>query len=152
MKTLFKVKSQLCLLFALLIPASGFAANYCIATNGGFGAPNFGQTFIEPSYALPAKGKCNLWAGFTKTGTTVVLTTSGTGCLSTDGTALTVSVSSADPEFLGAPDVIGSDYITFVRSTATEPFTTGSDQGNFSGAAEVVTCTSSLLKLPASHD
>ena len=142
---MFRVKSLLSLLLALLIPACGFASNYCIATNGGW--PSGGTTFIGPSFAIPAEGKCAAWLGFTKTASTVVLTTSGTGCLSSDGTALTVAVSSADPSFESA-----SDYIQLTRSKSTEPFTTGSDQGTFGGTADVVSCTSSLLNLPSSHD
>ena len=147
---MFRVKSQLCLLLALLTPVCGFASNYCIATNGGFGSPNFGQTFIAPSFAIPAEGKCALWAGFTKTNSTVVLMTNGIGCLSSDGTALTVSVSHADPSFYGT--AYEPDYIQFTRSKTSEPFTSGFDQGANGGDAEVVTCTSSLLNLPSSHD
>jgi hypothetical protein len=146
---MFRVKSQLFLLLALLIPACGFASNFCIATNGGFG--NDGTTFIAPSFAVPAEGKCTAWTGFTKTASTVIATTSGTGCLSSDGTALTVSVSSADPDWFG-PGAIGSDYIQLTRSKSGEPFTTGYDQGAFGGDAEEVSCTSSLLHLPSSHD
>jgi hypothetical protein len=150
MKTLFKVKSRLSLLLALLTPASGFAAsNYCIATNGGFG--NDGTTFIGPGFAVPSEGKCTPWTGFTKTASTVIVTTYGTGCLSSDGTALTVAVSSADPNWFGA-GTIGSDYIQLTRSKSGESFTTGSDQGAFGGDAEVVSCTSSLLDLPSNHD
>jgi len=145
---MFRVKSQLCLLLALLTPVCGFASNYCIATNGGW--PNGGTTFIEPSFAIPAEGKCALWAGFTKTASTVVLMTNGIGCLSSDGTALTVSVSSADPSFFGS--IYEPDYIQFTRSKSTEPFTSGDDQGASGGDAEVVSCTSSLLNLPSSHD
>ena len=146
MKTLFKVKSRLFLMLALLTPASGFATNYCIATNGGFG--HDGTTFIGPSFAVPSEGKCTPWTGFTKTATTVIVTTYGTGCLSSDGTALTVAVSSADPEFLGAGS-IGSDYIALTKSNGKF---TGTDQGAFGGDAKVVSCTSSLLHLPATHD
>jgi len=150
MKTLFKVNSRLSLLLALLTPASGFAAsNYCIATNGGFG--HDGTTFIGPSFAVPAEGKCTPWTGFTKTATTVTVTTYGTGCLSSDGKALTVAVSSADPNWFGAGS-IGLDYIQLTRSKSDESFTTGSDQGAFGGDAEVVSCTSSLLDLPSNHD
>jgi len=145
---MFRVKSLLSLLLALLIPACGFASNYCIATNGGW--PSGGTTFIGPSFAIPAEGKCTAWLGFTKTASTVVLTTSGTGCLSSDGTALTVAVSSADPSFFGS--IYEPDYIQFTRSKSTEPFTSGDDQGAFGGTAEVVSCTSSLLNLPSSHD
>jgi hypothetical protein len=144
---MFRVKSQLSLLLALLIPASGFAAsNLCIATNGGFG--HGGTTFIGPGLAVPLEGKCTPWRGFTKTATTVILTTYGTGCLSSDGTVLTVAVSSADPDFLGAGN-IGSDYIQLTKSN--EKFT-GSDQGTFGGDAKLVGCTASLLHLPPHHD
>jgi hypothetical protein len=146
---MFRVKSQLFLLLALLTPACGFAANYCIATNGGFG--HGGTTFIAPSFAVLSEGKCTPWTGFTKTATTVIVTTYGTGCLSSDGKALTVAVSSADPDWFGAGN-IGSDYIKLTRSTSSGPFTTGSDQGAFGGDAEVVSCTSSLLDLPSNHD
>jgi hypothetical protein len=36
-------------------------------------------------------------SGYTKTASTVILTTSSTSCLSSDSTALSVSISSADP-------------------------------------------------------
>jgi hypothetical protein len=146
---MFRLKSQLCLLLALLTPVCGFASNYCIATNGGFGSD--GTTFIEPSFAIPAEGKCAPWIGFTKTASTVVVTTYGTGCLSSDGTALTVAVSSADPDWFG-PGMLGSDYIQLTRSKSSGPFTTGFDQGAFGGDALPVSCTSSLLDLPSSHD
>lgn len=147
---MFRVKSLLSLLLALLTPVCGFAAsNYCIATGGGFG--DGGTTFIGPGFAIPAEGKCAPWTGFTKTASTVVVTTYGTGCLSNNGEALTVAVSSADPNWFG-PGSIGSDYIQLTRSKTTESFTTGSDQGAFGGDAEVVSCTSSLLDLPSSHD
>jgi hypothetical protein len=44
-------------------PVYSYAANFCIAVNGGFG--NGGMTFIGPSFAVPAKGTCTPWAGFT---------------------------------------------------------------------------------------
>jgi hypothetical protein len=144
---MFRVQSQLFLLLALLIPASGFAAsNVCIASNGGFG--HGGTTFVGPGVAVPLEGKCTSWKGFTKTASTVILTTYGTGCLSSDGTVLTVAVSSADPDFLGAGS-IGSDYIQLTKSNGKF---IGSDQGAFGGDAKVVSCTPSLLHLPPNHD
>ncbi|MGA8067869.1 MAG: hypothetical protein WCA47_11090, partial [Terriglobales bacterium] len=142
--------SQLCLLVVLLTPVCGFASNYCIATNGGFGPPSFGTTFIEPSFAIPAAGKCAVWVGFTKTASTVVLMSSGQGCLSTDGTVLTVAVSSQDPSFFGTN--YESDYIQLSRSKPSGPFTSGSDMGAFGGDALRESCTSRLLNLPSSHD
>jgi hypothetical protein len=128
--------------------AAAAPAPYCIAVNGGFGGG--GTTFVARSFSLPEASKCTPWSGYTKTASTVILTTSGTSCLSSDSKALTVSVSSADPWFLGAGQ-IAADYIELVRGSATEPFT-GTDFGYFAGSAEPVSCTSDLLTLPSSHD
>jgi hypothetical protein len=121
---------------------------FCIATAGGFG--NGGTTFIAPGFTVPALNKCTPWSGFTKTASTVILTTSGAACLSTTGKTLTVSVSSADPDFLGTNPA--SDYIQLTRASSTGSFTGGTDQGEFAGSADQVTCTSGLLSLPDIHD
>ena len=138
------------ILSVLLAPIQSFAAEapYCIAVNGGFGGG--GTTFVARNFTLPTEGKCNPWSGYTKTASTVILMTSGTSCLSSDSKALTVSVSSADPSFLGAGQ-LGVDYIQLSRGTATEPFT-GQDYGYFAGTAAPVSCTSELLTLPSAHD
>lgn len=123
-------------------------APFCIATAGGFG--NGGTTFVAPGFTVPAENKCTPWSGFTKTASTVILTTSGAACLSTTGKTLTVSVSSADPAFLGTNPA--SDYIQLTRASSTGSFTGGTDQGEFAGSADQVTCTSGLLSLPDIHD
>lgn len=137
------------LLLGLIAPVNSFAAeaHYCIAVDGGFG--HGGTTFIGLGFAVPAEGNCTPWSGFTKTANTVILTTNGTGCLSSDGKALTVSVFSADPSFVGTQPV--ADYIQLSRAETSKPFT-GQDTGNFGGTAGPVTCTTSLLHLPSSHD
>lgn len=143
-------KTHLSLLLGLITPVSGLASEqFCIATAGGFG--HGGTTFIGIGFAVPSEGKCTPWSGFTKTADTVILTTTGTGCLSSDGTVLTVSVSSADPAFLGAGNV-GSDYIQLSRKESKGLFTSGTDMGAFGGSADPITCTSSLLHLPSTHD
>jgi hypothetical protein len=148
------VQSTFAALLLMVHPVHSFAAAaapapYCIATAGGFG--HGGTTFIARSFSFPEASKCTTWSGYTKTATTAILTTGGTACLSSDSKALTVSVSSADPEFLGVGQQ-ASDYIRMTRDSATDPFT-GQDQGiYFLGSAEPVTCTSDLLTLPASHD
>lgn len=130
--------------------SAGTGAPVCIATSGGFG--NGGTTFIAPSFTVPAGGGCTPWSGFTKTASTVILTTSGAACVSSDGLKLTLSLSSADPDFLGAGSQ-ASDYIQVTRASLTAPFTNGgTDQGEFSGSAEQVSCTSALLSLPSTHD
>ncbi len=146
---MFRLKTpHLFLLLGLIAPVPSFAANYCIETEGGFG--HGGTTFIAPSFALPGEGKCAPWAGFTKTASTVILTTAGAGCLSTDGKELTVSVVSADPGLLGSGS-IASDYIQLKRGDSKEAFS-GEDFGEFAGTAAPVSCSSSLLHLPSSHD
>jgi len=140
---------RLLLLLGLIASADSFAANLCIATAGGFGTG--GTTFIAPSFSVPAEGNCVPWSGFTKTASTVILITNGTGCLSTNGKKLTVSVSSADPDYLGAGN-LGSDFIELTRSGTTGSFTSGTDQGEFGGSAAPVTCTTSLLDLKETHD
>ncbi len=129
-------------------PMPSAVAPFCIATSGGFG--NGGTTFVNPAFTVPAKNKCTTWSGFTKTASTVILNTSGAACLSTTGKTLTVSVSSADPEFLGTTPA--ADYIQLTRSSSTGTFSGGTDQGEFSGSAQQITCTPSLLTLPDSHD
>ena len=143
-------KSHPLLLLSLIAPVSRAAtAHYCIAVDGGFG--HGGTTFIGTGFAVPAEGTCTPWTGFTKTASTVVLITSGTGCLSSDGKALTISVSSADPSYLGEGQ-IGSDYIQLSRKSSSGSFTSGEDTGAFGGSAEPVTCSTSLLTLPSTHD
>jgi hypothetical protein len=142
-------QSSLMVLSLLLVPVHSFAAEpYCISVNGGFG--DGGTTFVARNFSLPGEGKCTPWSGYTKTASTVILTTSGTSCLSSDSKALTVSVSSADPSYIGAGQLT-ADYIQLSRGDATEPFT-GQDFGAFAGSAEPVSCTSKLLTLPSSHD
>jgi hypothetical protein len=148
---MFRLKTpHLIFLAGLMIPLYSSAADYCIAVSNGFGGG--GTSFVGPGFSVPAAGTCAPWAGFTKTATTVILMTSGTGCLSTNGKVLTVSVSSADPEYFGA-GVIESDYIQFCLAGTTGGCpVTGSDQGEFSGPARPETCTTKLLTLPATHD
>ena len=134
--------------FATTAPPAPAPAPYCIAVNGGFG--NGGTTFVARNFSVPAASKCSPWTGYTKTASTVILTTGGTACLSSDNSALTVSVTSADPSFLGAGSIAG-DYIQMSRPDATDPFT-GYDYGYFAGIADPVSCTSDLLTLPSYHD
>ncbi len=121
--------------------------SFCIATAGGFG--NGGTTFVAPSFTVPAANKCTPWSGFTKTANTVILTTSGVACLSTTGKTMTLNVSSADPDYVATP---AADYIQLTRASSSGTFTGGTDQGEFAGSADQITCTSSLLTLPDSHD
>jgi hypothetical protein len=141
-----------CALSAVITGAAHASeANYCISVNGGFGKG--GTSFIGKGFAVPAKGNCTPWSGFTKTASTVVLTSTGTGCLSSDGKVLTVSVSSADPDWFGALTP-GSDYITFCPAGTKSCPVGDQDQGalGFGGSAAEETCTTALLNLPSTHD
>ena len=144
-------RSHLVFALALIAPLSGDAADYCIATNGGFG--NGGSSFIGKGFALPAAGVCSRWSGFVKTASTVVAISSGTGCRSTDGKVFELTVFSIDPSYLGS-GVVGSDHIKFCPGgSATCPFGGGVGVGTLSnGAAKSQTCTTTLTKLPATHD
>jgi hypothetical protein len=130
---------------AAVPPAS---TNFCITTAGGFG--HGGTTFVAPTFTVPAKNKCAAWSGWTKTASTVILNTSGAACVSSTGKTMTVSVFSLDPDFFGT--TAATDYITLTRASASGSFTGGSDTGSFPGSAAQLTCTSSLLSLPDSHD
>src|ERR1700733_7322739 len=150
-------QSSIAVLTLMFVPIHSFAttappapAPYCVAVNGGFGNSGYsGSTFVARSFSFPEASKCSPWAGYTKTSATVILNTSGTACLSTDSTALTISVSSADPDFVGAGKV-GADSIRMTRSSVTESFS-GEDQGYLAGGAEPTRCPSDLLTLPSTH-
>ena len=142
-------KSHLALLLGLIAPVSSFAAHYCVAVNGGFG--HGGTTFIGTGFTLPAEGTCTPWSGFTKTASTVILTTGGTGCLSSDSKVFTLSVSSADPMYYGQPQ---ADFIQFCPANGGKdcPIGDGRDTGINAGSAAPVSCSSSLEQLPSYHD
>jgi hypothetical protein len=131
-------------------PGQTFPAGgpFCIATGGGFGSG--GTTFIAPAFTVPGQNKCTAWSGFTKTASTVILTTTGAACLSSTGKTLTLNVSSADPGFIGTNPA--SDYIQLTRASSSGSFTGGTDQGQFTGSADQISCTSGLLSLPDIHD
>jgi hypothetical protein len=144
-ETGLKISSKGIITFA---PGQTFSGgSFCIAEGGGFGSG--GTTYVGPSFTVPAQNSCTQWSGYTKTASTVILNTSGAACLSSTGKTLTVSVSSADPSFFTDPV---SDYIQLTRASSTGTFTGGSDQGQFAGSVNQITCTSSLLTLPDSHD
>jgi hypothetical protein len=148
---MFRFKStHLVILLGLMAPIYSSAANYCIAVNGGFGSG--GTSFIGKGFALPTAGNCKPWSGFTKTASTVIATSTGTGCLSSDGKVLTVTVFSTDPAYFGAGQ-FGSDQIMLCPAGATGcPIGGGADSGSFGGTAQPQACTTKLLNLPARHD
>jgi hypothetical protein len=126
------------------------AQSYCIAVNGGFGSG--GTTFVGRGFSVPTAGNCKPWSGFTKTGSSVIATSTGTGCTSSDGKVLTVNVFSTNPAWFGAGN-FGSDHIQLCPAgTAGCPIGAGVDSGSFGGPAAPTACTAGLLNLPAIHD
>jgi|HubBroStandDraft_2_1064218.scaffolds.fasta_scaffold14066_2 hypothetical protein len=147
-ETGLKINSKGVITFASAQTFPG-GGSFCVSVAGGFGTG--GTTFVGPAFTVPAQNSCSQWSGYTKTASTVILNTSGAACLSSTGKTLTLSVSSADPDFFGAGSA-PSDYIQLTRSSSTGTFTGGTDQGAFAGNANQITCTASLLTLPDSHD
>ena len=137
------------LALGLIAPACAYAANFCVAVNGGFGSG--GTSYIAPAFALPAKNNCAAWSGFTKTASTVIAIATGTGCLASDGKVLTLSIFNTDPEFFGAGESVSDQIQLCPKGVAGCPIT-GQDFGNFGGSAAEQTCTARLLKLPPTHD
>ena len=119
--------------------------------NGGFG--NNGTSFIGKGFALPAAGLCKPWAGFTKTATSVIVHSTGAGCLSNDGKVLTLTIFGTNPSFFG-PGGFSTDHIRLCPAGVTGcPIGGGQDSGTFGpGPAAPQTCTTALLRLPAVHD
>ncbi len=143
---------HLMLMLGLVAPLCGHAADYCVAANGGFGKG--GTSFIGKGFTVPAAGACKPWAGFAKTGSSVVAISSGSGCLSTDGKVLELTIASTDPSYLGT-GTIASDHIKFCPSGSSGcPVGGGNASGGLSwgGTAKPQSCTTSLVKLPSIHD
>ena len=147
---MFRFKTPFMVLALVPIaPICAYAANFCVAVNGGFGSG--GTSYIAPAFTLPAKNNCAAWSGFTKTATTVIAISTGTGCLANDGKVFTLSIFNTDPPFFGAGKA-ASDQIQLCPKGVTGCPITGQDLGNFADPAVQQTCTASLLTLPPTHD
>src|SRR6516225_5346141 len=133
----------------VVLSGAALAQNFCVAVNGGFGSG--GTSYIAPTFTLPVKNNCAAWSGFTKTATTVIAISTGTGCLASDGRVLTLSIFNTDPAFFGAGKAV-ADQIQLCPKGVTGCPITGQDVGNFAGPAVQQTCTASLLTLPPTHD
>jgi hypothetical protein len=148
---MFRFKKSFCLalMLGMTVPVCSNAANFCIAVNGGFG--NGGSSFVGKGFAVPAAGTCKPWSGYVKTGASAIANSTGSGCVSTDGKVLTLTIISTDPPFLGT-GVTATDHIRICPPGVTScPLGAGQDAGTFGGIATTQNCTASLLKLPAIH-
>ena len=136
-------------LAGLVAPAFADPAPFCVAVNGGFG--NGGSSFVARNFELPQPSKCAPWTGYTKTAATVILTTNGTACASNDGSVLTISLTSADPDYLGVGQT-AVDYLRICSDLNNCPIGSGTDAGYNTGSAQQQDCTDDLLDLPTMHD
>ncbi|NOT54569.1 MAG: hypothetical protein HOP18_08195 [Deltaproteobacteria bacterium] len=123
--------------------------DFCVAVSGGFGGG--GTSFVGKGFTPPFAGRCKPWSGIMKTATTVVGTSTGAACLSTDSRLLTITVQTTAPEFLGN-DVIAADHIELCPVAGNCPIGSGIDRGRFGGPAAQITCTPALVTIPSVHD
>ena len=142
--------SHLCLLLGLMTPVCA-SAHYCIRVNGGFG--NGGQSFVGKGFTVPGPGACARWSGYLKAASSVIAISTGTGCRSTNGKVLELTIFSSDPSFFGAGS-FSQDHIKLCPGGVTGcPIGGGVNAGSFfSGPAAPQTCTTQLLTLPVFHD
>ena len=117
--------------------------------SGGFG--NGGTSFVGKGFAVPAAGACKPWAGYLKTGASVIATSTGAGCLSSDGKVLQITLFSTDPSFFGSGQFAVDQIRLCPSGVGSCPIGGGQDVGYFSGTAKQQNCTSQLLNLPAIH-
>jgi hypothetical protein len=103
-----------------VLPAVCFAKDYCV-TSGG-------STFVGKGFAIPTKGNCKSWIGFTFefAGNSP---SSGTGCTSSDGSTFNLTITTSEPEngggayidsmTLALPDQTGTDHETALPDSNT---------------------------------
>lgn len=129
------------------------AQSLCVEVNGG--QAQGGGSYVGQGYAMPARGSCKPWSGFMKTGTDVVGYSSGSGCTSSDGQVLTLTLATVNPRFFGTGAVV-SDFIR-ICSNGAGGCPLGVVQGDTSSyfglaSAQRVSCTPAMLELPAGHN
>ena len=103
----------------LLAPGLASAKNFCIT-----GFPNSSYIMLGQGFTVPKKGKCKVWIGFVEE---PLIASTGTGCTSTDGTELTLSIisststgfSEVDGIALSLPSLTGSDDVQVTESSST---------------------------------
>jgi hypothetical protein len=113
----------LAILFVL--PAACFGKDYCLTASAG-------GALVGRGFKVPGKGSCNAWIGFANT-EDANPPSSGTGCTSSDGTTLNLTITSTAPQNAGnvfidsvtlaLPAQTGSDIETDVSNGGTSSFT-----------------------------
>jgi hypothetical protein len=142
--------SHAALMLGLIVPLCAHSADFCIKVNGGFG--NGGTSFVGKGFTLPVANACKPWSGFVKTGTNVIIMSTGSACRSSDGKVLELTVQSTNPSFLGT-GVTSADHIKFCPTASGcsigNPFAVGNLSG---GVPSTQTCTTNIVKFPAVHN
>ena len=89
---MYKLRIPIAALAAILFltPAAAFAKNYCV---NGF--PNPSWNLVGIGFKVPAKGTCKAWNGFNPANSDNAPTT-GVGCTSSDGTNLSLMITTSD--------------------------------------------------------
>ena len=95
-------------------PAAGLAKDYCLNLSG--------TQLIGIGFTVPEKNSCKPWVGFgfTFSGNSP---SSGTGCTSKDGSTLSLTITTSEPES-GGPTFFDSTVLSL-------PAQTGTDHENF---------------------
>ncbi len=132
-----------------LAPGLASAKNFCI---GGF--PNPSYILLGQGFTVPKKGKCKVWIGFVEE---PLIASTGTGCTSTDGTELTLSITSStstgfsevDGIALSLPSLTGSDDAQISESSVLSSSVLTGISGAVCGNAEVPSVTTSSPPEPS---
>jgi hypothetical protein len=126
-----------------LSPAVAMAKNYCIT-----GFPNSAFVLVGEGFTVPSKGSCKAWLGFNP-----ILgrdnPVSGVGCTSSDGTNLSLNLTTAEPT------LVEVSYVSITLASHTGTFGGQIMQNNgvtsVSGSGlTAATCTTSTI--PATED
>ncbi len=124
----------------ILTPGVVLAKNYCIS---GFGNPNF--VLVGQGFNVPAKGKCTPWTGFVA-GLGGNVQTAGMGCTSSDGSNLSLTLTTGDEPggsveidtiSLSLPSQTGADSGQFITSSSVSSY--GPDTGIVGAACSTKT-------------
>jgi len=107
----------------ILTPSVVLAKNYCIS-----GFPNPSYILVGIGFTVPGKAKCKPWAGFNVEGN---YPTSGMGCTSSDGSNLSLTLTSGnqvggwveiDVLSLSLPSQTGDEAGQVLQSSAVDSF------------------------------
>ena len=141
LRTLFKSAVTIlgASVFALMLPGLSAANDMCLTINSST------YVLVGKGFIVPPKGKCRPWTGLTAQSNTNS-PSSGTGCTSSDGSHLNLTITTSFPDF-------GLFFLDSV--TLSLPSRTGTDVnislggGDSSGTFSAVAVTCAPQPIPA---